>query len=58
MVGFRMGLAEDPEVNMALQLFAEKLRTKGKDTLAFKIENIIDLVRDEVEKEIKAKPRK
>jgi hypothetical protein len=39
-------------------LFAEKLRTKGKDDLAFKIENIIDLVKDEVEKEIKAKPRK
>jgi hypothetical protein len=53
-----MGLAEDPEVNIALQLFAEKLRTKGKDALAFKIENLIDLVTDEVEKEIKAKPRK
>ncbi len=58
MVRFRMGLAEDPEVSIALQLFAERLRTKGKDKLAFKIENLIDLVRDEVEKEIKAKPRK
>jgi hypothetical protein len=53
-----MGLAEDPEVNLALQLFAERLREKGKDKLAFKIENLIDLITDEVEKEIKAKPRK
>lgn len=53
-----MGVTEDPEVNLALQLFAERLRAKGKDTLAFKIENLIDLVKDEVEKEIKAKPRK
>lgn len=58
MVGFRMGLAEDPEVNIALQLFAERLRGKGKEKLAFKIENLIDLITDEVEKEIKAKPRK
>jgi hypothetical protein len=58
MVGRRMGLAEDPEVNLALQLFAERLREKGKDKLAFKIENLIDLITDEVEKEIKAKPRK
>ncbi len=58
MVRRRMGLAEDPEVNTALQLFAERLRAKGKDALAFKIENLIDLVTDEVEKEIKAKPRK
>ena len=58
MVRRRMGLAEDPEVNLALQLFAERLREKGKDKLAFKIENLIDLITDEVEKEIKAKPRK
>jgi hypothetical protein len=53
-----MGITEDPEVNTALQLFAERLRAKGKETLAIKIENLIDLVKDEVEKEIKAKPRK
>lgn len=53
-----MSLADDPEVNTALQLFAERLRTKGKDDLAFKIENLIDLITAEVEKEIKAKSRK
>jgi hypothetical protein len=41
-----------------MHLFAERLRAKGRETLAFKIENLIDLVKDEVEKEIKAKPRK
>jgi hypothetical protein len=53
-----MGITEDPEVILALDLFAERLRAKGKEELAFKIENLIDLVTDEVEKEIKAKTRK
>lgn len=53
-----MSITEDPEVILALNLFADRLRTKGKETLAFKIENLIDLVTDEVEKEIKAKTRK
>lgn len=53
-----MIITEDPEVILALNLFADRLRTKGKEELAFKIENLIDLVTDEVEKEIKAKTRK
>ena len=53
-----MSVIEDPEVILALNLFAERLRAKGKEELAFKIENLIDLVTDEVEKEIKAKTRK
>ena len=53
-----MSITEDPEVTLALNLFADRLRAKGKEELAFKIENLIDLVTDEVEKEIKAKTRK
>ena len=53
-----MVISEDAEVALALSMFGEKLRTKGKDTLAFKIENIIELVRDEVEAELKPKGRK
>jgi hypothetical protein len=53
-----MVIREDPEVILALDLFAERLRAKGREALAFKIENLIDLVTDEVEKEIKTKTRK
>ena len=53
-----MGITEDPEVVLALDRFAERLREKGREELAFKIENLIDLITDEVEKEIKAKTRK
>ena len=53
-----MSISEDPEVATALGLFADRLRLKNKDVLADKIENLIDLVREEVEAEMKAKPRK
>ena len=53
-----MSVSDDAEVALALSMFGERLRAKGKDTLAFKIENIIELVRDEVEAELKPKARK
>lgn len=53
-----MSISGDPEVAIALTMFGERLRAKGKDNLAFKIENLIDLVRDEVEAELKPKGRK
>lgn len=53
-----MVISEDPEVAIALSRFGERLRAKGKDDLAFKIENLIELVRDEVEAELKPKGRK
>jgi hypothetical protein len=53
-----MVVSDDPEVALALSMFGERLRAKGKDNLAFKIENIIELVRDEVEAELKPKGRK
>jgi hypothetical protein len=58
MPAHRMVISDDPEVALALSMFGERLRTKGKDSLAFKIENIIELVRDEVEAELKPKGRK
>lgn len=51
-------ISEDAQVAMALSMFGEKLRAKGKDDLAFKIENLIELVRDEIEAELKPKGRK
>jgi hypothetical protein len=53
-----MVISEDPEVAIALSMFADRLRTKNRDELADKIENLIDLVRQEVETELKAKSRK
>ena len=53
-----MVISEDPEVAIALSMFADRLRIKGRDQLADKIENLIDLVREEVEAELKAKTRK
>jgi hypothetical protein len=51
-------ISEDPEVAIALSMFADRLRLKNRDVLADKIENLIDLVRQEVEAEMKAKTRK
>ena len=53
-----MVVSTDPEVAMALTMFGERLRAKGRDELAFKIENLIELVRDEIEAELKPKSRK
>lgn len=53
-----MTVSDDPEVALALSMFGERLRAKGKDNLAFKIENLIELVRNEVEAELKPKGRK
>ena len=43
-------ISEDAEVQMCLDLMADKLRAKGKDTLAFKIENLIELLTEELTK--------
>lgn len=47
-------ISQDPEVLYALGALADRLRVKGKDDLAEKLENLFDLH----EAEIKAKTRK
>ena len=49
-------ISEDAEVQMCLDLMADKLRAKGKDTLALKIENLIDLLTEELTTKVKRKP--
>lgn len=49
-------IQNDPEVAQALDLFAERLRQKGKDDLAFKIENLIELLIEELKATAKKKP--
>lgn len=48
-------IQDDPEVGLALNLMAEKLREKGKESLAFKLENLIDLLVEELEADKKKK---
>lgn len=47
-------ISQDPEVLYALGALSDRLRIKGRDDLAEKLENLFDLH----EAEIKAKPRK
>jgi hypothetical protein len=42
-------ISQDPEVAIALNLLAEKLRERGKEALAYKLENLIDLLIEELE---------
>lgn len=49
-------IQDDPEVAMALSLLADKLRERGKESLAFKIENLIELMIEELEAPKKKKP--
>lgn len=48
-------ISEDAEVQMCLDLMADKLRAKGKDTLAFKIENLIEILTEELTAKVKRK---
>lgn len=41
---------------MALNMLAEKLRERGKETLAYKLENLVDLLIEELEASGKQKP--
>lgn len=49
-------IQNDPEVAMALSLLADKLRARGKESLAFKIENLIELLIEELQAEARKKP--
>lgn len=48
-------IQNDPEVALALNLMAERLREKGKEALAFKLENLIELLIEELEADKKKK---
>ena len=48
-------ISQDPEVALALNLMAEKLRVKGKESLAYKLENLVELLIEELEADKKKK---
>jgi hypothetical protein len=49
-------IQDDPEVAMALSLLADRLRAKGKESLAYKLENLVDLLIEELEAQGNKKP--
>jgi hypothetical protein len=49
-------IQNDPEIALALNTLADKLRARGKDELAYKLENLIELLIDELEASAKKKP--
>lgn len=51
-------ISNDPGVLYALGALSSRLRVKGNDDLAEKLENLFELHREEVLAEIKQKPRK
>lgn len=51
-------ISDDPQIAVILQTVADRIRLRGYEPLAFKIENLLDLHREELEEELKRKPRK
>ncbi len=49
-------IQNDPEVALALNMLAEKLRERGKEQLAYKLENLVELLIEELEASAKKKP--
>lgn len=49
-------IQDDPEVALALTMLADKLRERGKEVLAYKLENLVDLLIEELEADKKKKP--
>ncbi len=49
-------IQDDPEVALALNMLADKLRERGKVALAYKLENLVELLIEELEADKKKKP--
>jgi hypothetical protein len=50
-------ISEDPEIAITLQTVANRLRARGYENLAFKIENLLELHEQELEKQFKQNKR-
>ena len=51
-------ISDDPQIAVILQTVADRIRARGYESLAFKIENLLDLHREELEEELKRKQHK
>lgn len=51
-------ISDDPQIAVILQTVADRMRLRGYEELAFKIENLLDLHEQELEEQLKRKSRK
>lgn len=51
-------IEDDPQVAIVLQRVADRLRMRGYEGLAFKIENLLELHQQELEEQLKQTKRK
>lgn len=51
-------ISNDPEIAIVLQTIANRIRARGYENLAFKIENLLELHKDELEEQLKQNKRK
>lgn len=51
-------ISDDPEIAIVLQTIANRIRARGYENLAFKIENLLELHKDELEEQLKQTKRK
>lgn len=51
-------IQDDPQIAVVLQTVADRLRLKGYEGLAFKIENLLELHQEELEEQLKQTKRK
>lgn len=51
-------ISDDPEIAIVLQTIANRIRARGYENLAFKIENLLELHKDELEEQLAQTKRK
>ena len=51
-------ISNDPEIAIVLQTVANRIRARGYENLAFEIENLLELHKDELEEQLKQTKRK
>lgn len=51
-------ISNDPEIAIVLQTVANRIRARGYENLAFKIENLLELHQEELEEQLKQTKRK
>ena len=51
-------ISDDPQVAVVLQTVADRIRARGYENLAFKIENLLELHQQELEEQLKQNKRK
>lgn len=51
-------ISDDPQIAIVLQTVANRMRARGYESLAFKIENLLELHEQELEEELKKRQKK